>query len=184
MTILGAPLPALYPLSSASTRWLRVCGGLLLGIGGVIILGWVADVPELRSFLPRNAEANMNAAVSLCLCGCGLLAWSGRSVLVARLVGGLLVTFNFLIQVETLTGWPAAINLLFWLQSDTLYLWVTGRVAPHAAMAFLLAGLAFAATGGRIVATLAKLLAQKGAGRGLISICAAGGQGVVAILEK
>jgi acetyl-CoA C-acetyltransferase len=41
----------------------------------------------------------------------------------------------------------------------------------------------FAATGGRIVATLAKLLAQKGAGRGLISICAAGGQGVVAILE-
>jgi acetyl-CoA C-acetyltransferase len=41
----------------------------------------------------------------------------------------------------------------------------------------------FAATGGRIVATLAKLLAEKGSGRGLISICAAGGQGVVAILE-
>lgn len=41
----------------------------------------------------------------------------------------------------------------------------------------------FAATGGRIVANLAKLLHEKGAGRGLISICAAGGQGVVAILE-
>ncbi|HSO65531.1 MAG TPA: acetyl-CoA C-acyltransferase, partial [Ornithinibacter sp.] len=42
----------------------------------------------------------------------------------------------------------------------------------------------FAATGGRIVATLAKLLHERGAGsRGLISICAAGGQGVVAILE-
>lgn len=48
----------------------------------------------------------------------------------------------------------------------------------------LAAGHPFAATGGRIVATLAKLLAQKGAGRGLISICAAGGQGVVAIVEK
>ena len=48
----------------------------------------------------------------------------------------------------------------------------------------LAAGHPFAATGGRIVATLAKLLAQKGAGRGLISICAAGGQGVVAILER
>lgn len=48
----------------------------------------------------------------------------------------------------------------------------------------LAAGHPFAATGGRVVATLAKLLAQKGAGRGLISICAAGGQGVVAILEK
>ena len=48
----------------------------------------------------------------------------------------------------------------------------------------LAAGHPFAATGGRIVATLAKLLASKGAGRGLISICAAGGQGVVAILER
>ncbi|KGM13797.1 acetyl-CoA C-acetyltransferase [Cellulomonas bogoriensis] len=48
----------------------------------------------------------------------------------------------------------------------------------------LAAGHPFAATGGRIVATLAKLLAQKGPGsRGLISVCAAGGQGVVAILE-
>ncbi|MDF1487140.1 acetyl-CoA C-acetyltransferase [Tessaracoccus caeni] len=48
----------------------------------------------------------------------------------------------------------------------------------------LAAGHPFAATGARIVATLAKMLHLKGAGsRGLISICAAGGQGVVAILE-
>ena len=47
----------------------------------------------------------------------------------------------------------------------------------------LAAGHPFAATGGRIVANLAKLLAEKGSGRGLISICAAGGQGVTAILE-
>jgi acetyl-CoA C-acetyltransferase len=47
----------------------------------------------------------------------------------------------------------------------------------------LAAGHPFAATGGRIVATLAKLLHEKGSGRGLISICAAGGQGVVAVLE-
>jgi acetyl-CoA C-acetyltransferase len=42
----------------------------------------------------------------------------------------------------------------------------------------------FAATGGRIISTLAHLLEEKGSGRGLISICAAGGQGVVAILER
>ncbi|GAB2480815.1 acetyl-CoA C-acyltransferase [Jatrophihabitans fulvus] len=47
----------------------------------------------------------------------------------------------------------------------------------------LAAGHPFAATGGRIVASLAKTLHEKGSGRGLISICAAGGQGVVAILE-
>jgi acetyl-CoA C-acetyltransferase len=48
----------------------------------------------------------------------------------------------------------------------------------------LAAGHPFAATGGRIIATLAKMLNEKGSGRGLISICAAGGQGVVAIIEK
>ena len=48
----------------------------------------------------------------------------------------------------------------------------------------LAAGHPFAATGGRILATAAKLLHQKGSGRVLISICAAGGQGVTAIVEK
>ncbi len=48
----------------------------------------------------------------------------------------------------------------------------------------LAAGHPFAATGGRILNTLAKLLDEKGSGRGVISICAAGGQGVTAILEK
>ncbi len=47
----------------------------------------------------------------------------------------------------------------------------------------LAAGHPFAATGGRIVATLAKALHERGAGRGVISICAAAGQGVVAVLE-
>jgi acetyl-CoA C-acetyltransferase len=48
----------------------------------------------------------------------------------------------------------------------------------------LAVGHPFAATGARIVATLGKLLAERGGGRGLISICAAGGQGVVAIMER
>ncbi|TDC75581.1 acetyl-CoA C-acetyltransferase [Streptomyces hainanensis] len=48
----------------------------------------------------------------------------------------------------------------------------------------LATGHPFAATGGRIVATLAKLLRERGHGRGLISVCAAGGQGVTAILER
>ena len=48
----------------------------------------------------------------------------------------------------------------------------------------LAAGHPFAATGARIVATLAKLLAERGSGRGVVSVCAAGGQGVTAILER
>ncbi len=41
----------------------------------------------------------------------------------------------------------------------------------------------FAATGARIIAALAKMLDEKGSGRGLISVCTAGGMGVTAILE-
>ncbi|HEX4691050.1 MAG TPA: acetyl-CoA C-acetyltransferase [Solirubrobacteraceae bacterium] len=48
----------------------------------------------------------------------------------------------------------------------------------------LAVGHPFAATGGRILASAAKELAERGSGRALISICAAGGQGVVAILER
>ena len=48
----------------------------------------------------------------------------------------------------------------------------------------LAAGHPFAATGGRILANLGKLLDAAGSGRGLISICAAGGQGVTAIVER
>jgi acetyl-CoA C-acetyltransferase len=48
----------------------------------------------------------------------------------------------------------------------------------------LAVGHPFGATGARIVGTLAKLLAQRGGGRGLISICTAGGMGVTAIVER
>ncbi len=48
----------------------------------------------------------------------------------------------------------------------------------------LATGHPFAATGARIVATLAKMLEEKGSGRGLVSICTAGGMGVTAILER
>ncbi len=58
------------------------------------------------------------------------------------------------------------------------------RTKLNVAGSSLAAGHPFAATGGRIIATLAKLLDEKGSGRGVISICAAGGQGVTAILEK
>jgi acetyl-CoA C-acetyltransferase len=56
------------------------------------------------------------------------------------------------------------------------------KLNPHGSS--LAAGHPFAATGGRILATTAKMLDEKGGGRSLISICAAGGQGVVAIVEK
>jgi acetyl-CoA C-acetyltransferase len=62
-----------------------------------------------------------------------------------------------------------------------------GRIDPariNPVGSSLAAGHPFAATGARIVATAAKQLAERGGGRALISICTAGGMGVVAILER
>jgi acetyl-CoA C-acetyltransferase len=70
--------------------------------------------------------------------------------------------------LATLTAWSGAVD----------------RERLNVAGSSLAAGHPFAATGGRIVATLAKLLAERGSGRGLVSICTAGGQGVAAILER
>lgn len=73
----------------------------------------------------------------------------------------------------------------------TLASWEEQGLAPvdrdklNVAGSSLATGHPFAATGARIVATLARLLAERDApGRGLISVCAAGGQGVTAILER
>ena len=73
----------------------------------------------------------------------------------------------------------------------TLAAWEKRGLAPvdrarlNVAGSSLATGHPFAATGARIVATLAKLLSEReGPARGLISICAAGGQGVTAILER
>ncbi len=62
-----------------------------------------------------------------------------------------------------------------------------GKIDPakmNPSCSSLATGHPFAATGARIVATVAKELKQRGGGRALVSICTAGGMGVVAIIER
>jgi acetyl-CoA C-acetyltransferase len=85
--------------------------------------------------------------------------------------------------LATLKAWEDPIFCKERLGLDTT-LGSIDRSRLNVAGGSLAAGHPFAATGGRIVGTLAKLLAEKGSGRGVISICAAGGQGVTAIMER
>lgn len=85
--------------------------------------------------------------------------------------------------LATLAAWESAEFCAQRLGRDAP-LGAIDRAKLNVAGSSLAVGHPFAATGGRIVATLAKLLAERGSGRGLISICAAGGQGVTAILER
>lgn len=70
---------------------------------------------------------------------------------------------------------------------------ILGREAPLGAIdrakmnikgGSLALGHPFAATGGRLVATAAKILSEKGQGRILLSVCTAGGMGIAAIIER
>jgi len=66
----------------------------------------------------------------------------------------------------------------------TLKAWEVDRSRMNVNGSSLAVGHPFAATGGRILGNLSKMLSEKGSGRGLISVCTAGGMGVTAILEK
>jgi acetyl-CoA C-acetyltransferase len=85
--------------------------------------------------------------------------------------------------LATLKAWDDAVFCQERLGRDTV-LGQIDRSKLNVNGSSLAAGHPFAATGGRILNVAAKLLAQRGSGRALISICAAGGQGVTAILER
>jgi acetyl-CoA C-acetyltransferase len=82
----------------------------------------------------------------------------------------------------TLKAWESADFCRAKLNRDPLGPIDRAKLNPKGSSVAL--GHPFAATGARIVATLARQLAARGSGRGLISICAAGGMGVTAILER
>ena len=137
------------PPSTESSRWLRLCGSLVLVIGLVTMSGWLLDWPLARKFLPHGTDAGMNAAVCLIFCGCGLLADSFRAKRAARFIGALVAVFAGTILLEILTGWPAGVNRLFWVQPETAVMWVPGRLAPHSVFGLLLTGIVLGSIGTR-----------------------------------
>jgi acetyl-CoA C-acetyltransferase len=87
--------------------------------------------------------------------------------------------------LATLAAWEAPATALDAANLDAANLGAIDRGRLNVAGSSLATGHPFAATGARITATLAKLLAERGGpSRGFISICAAGGQGVTAVLER
>ena len=128
---------------------MRLCGSLVLVIGCVTMAGWVWDWPLARKFLMHGTDANMNAAVCLVLCGCGLVADSFRLDRAVRFIGALVAVFAGTIVLELVTGWPAGVNRLFWVQPETAIMWTPGRLAPHVALGFLLAGILLGCSGSR-----------------------------------
>jgi acetyl-CoA C-acetyltransferase len=85
--------------------------------------------------------------------------------------------------LSTLKAWEDAAYCKRVLGSDTP-LGSIDRQKMNVKGGSLALGHPFGATGARVLGTMAKLLDQRGKGRGLISVCTGGGMGVVAIVEK
>lgn len=144
------------------------------------------DLPVLASVVDAQA-----AAVDHVHGGEGLLMAPVRAVPVLLERNGLTLQDFDLYEVHEAFASTVLATLKAW-EDDTFcreVLGLDGALGPvdrellNPLGSSLATGHPFAATGGRIVAVAAKQLAERGGGRALVSICAAGGNGLVAILE-
>ena len=153
---------------------------------------------ELATLMVRNAAPDVPAGeraaslgLSAALLGVAAEIWDGAAARLLARTGLALQDFDYY-EIHEAFASTVLCTLAAW-ESEQYCRDVLGLDGPLGAIdraklnvngSSLAAGHPFAATGARILASLAKQLAQHGTGaRGLISVCAAGGQGVVAIVE-
>jgi PAS domain S-box-containing protein len=124
-------------------RVARACALLVTAIGVLVLIGWVAGMPLLKSLNPHWVSMRVNTAVGFLLAGLGLLArthaggpWPSRGL-------GLLVFMLGLVTLsEYIFGWNAGIDLLFYHEPPGDFgVSAPGRMAPMSALNFVLAGL-------------------------------------------
>ena len=128
-------------------RWL---GWVAAGMGGIILIGWIINLPILRSLFPGQVEAKANTAVGFMLAGIALAlkagpdrAQHGSRVMVANLCAALAALTGLLTLGEYFLGWNLGMDELLFHDVagavDTVY---PGRMALPAALNFLLLGTA------------------------------------------
>jgi acetyl-CoA C-acetyltransferase len=187
---LAALKPAFDKTSGQGTLTAGNSTGLSDGASAVLLASdaWAAK----RGLKPQAYLSNAQVAAVDFVHGEGLLM--APTIAVPRMLaqaGLTLADFDFFEIHEafaaqvlcTLRAWESADYCKYRLGLDKPF----GSIDPaklNVNGSSLALGHPFAATGTRIIATLAKLLEEKGSGRGLISICTAGGMGVTAIVER
>ncbi len=118
----------------------RRLGWMVAALGGLVLCGWLAEIPSLRSLLPHQVETKANAAVCFVLTGLALalgkggrgLSLSRGGALAAGLVGGATL-------LQYLGGWNLGIDeFLFRDVAQPVGTVHRGRMAPPTALNFVL----------------------------------------------
>lgn len=129
---------------------LAVMTALLLALGVMVLVGWAFDLPLLSRIRPNWTPMVVNTAVSFVACGCvlGLLQSNTRHApALAAVLGGLVAALATVVLLDILFDFAPGLalpDLHRPLQPDSPR---PGRMAPNTALAFMIAGAAFAVPG-------------------------------------
>jgi signal transduction histidine kinase/ActR/RegA family two-component response regulator len=154
------------PSNRASVRLTRVAGALCIGSGALVLTGWVASVPALKSVVPGLVAMNPLTALCFMASGCALISLAsapdGRSRRIVPIAIGLIVLLAAASKLcDIAFGWTlGADQILF--RSRLAESGVPNRMAPNTALAFAFSGLSLAllGTGRRGAAPAAQILIQ------------------------
>jgi PAS domain S-box-containing protein len=133
-------------LARAFTTYALLAGVVSMGLGAIVLAGWILDIEVLRSMHLGDASSKANAAACFMLLGAGLVSRVRVGVavpdVIARALGGFVAVIGALTLCEDVARIDLGIDQL--LAYDRLATTAPGRMSPQAAIEFLLVGTALA----------------------------------------
>ncbi|MGA7934114.1 MAG: hypothetical protein WCA35_11250, partial [Kovacikia sp.] len=122
----------------------KAAGVLVTAIGWVVILGWLFDIPTLKSILPLWVTMKANTAIGFILGGSALWQLSKsprRSPYAARILAAIVLCIGLLTLIQYGFGISLGIDQLLFQESATAVgTSAPGRMAANTALNFLLLG--------------------------------------------
>ncbi len=140
----------------------RACAVLTALAGGIVLAGWMIDMPALRAPAAGFGEVKANAGLLFVFAGVALWLLDGENAPARRVgaaLGACIALAAALILSQDLLRWNARIDELLFLDPETAAEGEPGRLAPGAAINLILIGAALAALAARRAA-LAQTLAM------------------------
>jgi len=117
-----------------------VAGELAVALGSVVLFGWYTHSPWLVQLRPTFAPMQYNAALSMLLCGLGLLALSWKRVRLEVVCGVVVAAIGLLTLYEYLFGLSLGLDQFFLQPFITVRTSHPGRMAPQTALSCFLTG--------------------------------------------
>src|SRR5918911_425658 len=117
-----------------------VAGELAVALGSVVLVGWHIHSPWFVQVRPTFAPMQYNAALSVLLCGLGLLALSWERVRLEVVCGIVVAALGLLTLYEYLFGLSLGLDQFFLQPFTTVRTSHPGRMAPQMALSCFLTG--------------------------------------------